>query len=135
VGSQAARHKEKQMNVNGNRNSASAVLEHEGPRMLFIKKSQIPIGVSRGRVSFLSEMPFWSELLDILKNGLSPAEAIEIDLTATRTAEGKEISSMSLLSAIRHQFQKTELSKKYSLILRGDNTRLFITDHATAAHA
>ena len=120
--------------ANGNRNSHSATLELEGPKLLFIKKTEIPEGVARGRVSFLSKMPFWLETLFVLSKGLSPAEAIEIDLQPVITPDGKEVSATTLLSAIRHQFQKLGLSEQYSLILRGAN-RLFITDHSTAAHA
>jgi hypothetical protein len=109
-------------------------IEAEGPKMLFIKKSQIPEGTKRGRVSFLNQLPFWSELTEILHKGLSPSEAIEIDLAPLKTVEGKEIPPKTLLSAIRHQFVKSGLSKQYSLILREAN-RLFITDHETAATA
>ena len=115
-------------------NGATSTLELEGPKLLFIKKTEIPAGVSRGRVSFLSRMPFWVETLFVLSKGLSPSEAIEIDLQPVITPEGKEVSATTLLSAIRHQFQKLGLSEQYSLILRGAN-RLFITDHETAVHA
>lgn len=113
----------------------SAVLELEGPKMLFVKKSEIPQGSKRGRTSFLNRMPFWTELVFILAKGLSPSEAIEIDLTPTVTQDGEPIPSNKLLSAIRHQFQKVGLSERYSLILRDENRRLFITDHDTAAVA
>ncbi len=73
---------------------------------MFIKKSEIPEGVSRGRVSFLNKMPFWVETLFVLSKGLSPAEAIEIDLQPVTTPECNEVSATTLLSAIRHQFQK-----------------------------
>jgi hypothetical protein len=117
-----------------NGNSKTAILAAEGPKMLFIKKSEIPEGTKRGRVSFLNQLPFWNELTSILHHGLSPAEAIEIDLAPVKTPEGKEIPPKTLLSAIRHQFVKSGLSKQYSLILREAN-RLFITDNDTAAMA
>ena len=110
------------------------LVQEQGPKLLFIKKSEIPEGISRGRVSLLSRLPFWNELVDVLARGLAPSEAVEIELSPVKTAEGKLVSPTTLLSAIRHQFQKSGLTKKYSLVLRGAN-RLFIVDHATASHA
>ena len=119
--------------MKSNRNSA--VLETPESKLLFIKKTEIPEGTKRGRVSFLSNMPFWSELVYILAKGLSPSEAIEVDIAPTMTPDGQKIPTSKLVSAIRHQFQKIGLSERYSLILRDENRRLFITDHDTAAAA
>ena len=106
-----------------------------GPQVTFIKKSEIPESTPRGRIGFLAMLPFWVELQQVLKAGLAPSEAIEVSLIPIETRTGKKISSASLLSAIRHQFQKLGLSDQYSLLVRNNNTRLFITDHVAAALA
>lgn len=113
----------------------TAVLEAPESKLLFIKKTEIPEGTKRGRTSFLNQMPFWAELVFILAKGLSPSEAIEVDIAPTMTSDGEKIPTSKLISAIRHQFQKVGLSQHYSLILRDENRRLFITDHDTAAAA
>jgi hypothetical protein len=114
----------------GNGNGTFA---HVEPQVMLVKKSEIPECAPRGRISFLTKFPFWSDVLEVLENGLAPAQAVEIALVPITTETGKKISPVTLLSAIQHQFQKMGLSKRYSLLIRNNRSRLFITDNATAA--
>jgi hypothetical protein len=112
-----------------------ATSKNTGPRVSFVKKAEIPQEGIRGRRGFLDTMPFWKQIVEGLQKGLTPAEAIEVELNPVTTVEGKRITPEKLLAATRHQFRKAGFSKRYSMLVRGDKSRLFIVDHATAAIA
>jgi hypothetical protein len=102
-------------------------------QMKTVAITEVPHASPRGRVGFIESSPFWTELKARLTAGLSPMEAVEIELNPIAKPEGGIISSDQELAALRHEFQKSGLSKQFSLIVRGESChRLFVVSHESA---
>lgn len=93
----------------------------------------IPKDAGRGRLGFIASSMFWLDLTVRLDQGLAPMEAVEIELNPTKNAMGKTVNSDQELAAIRHEFRKSGYSKKYSLLVRGKPSHLFVVSHETAS--
>lgn len=104
-----------------------------GPEMKIIARDAMPSMARRGREAFIISLPFWTDLVDTLSRGLTPAQAIEIDLKPVKDSAGKHITEEQLEQKIRYQFHKTGLSEKFSILSPKGSKQLFIVDHETAA--
>ncbi len=107
----------------------------QGPQVRIIPKSAMPPALGRGRHSeaMIITMPFWQDLVNKLKNGLNPAEAIEVNLGDSFKIGDKEIPKKKLAARIRYQFVKEKFNKKFTLLVPGTGNSLFVVDNETAA--
>jgi hypothetical protein len=108
--------------------------ERTQPTVKVISKSLIPGGGYRGRKALVTSLPFWNQMVDRLKSGLGPQEAIEIELAPVKDEAGKTIPPQKLVTRIQYQFHKQNFSKKHSLLVRGKDSQitLYVVDHQTA---
>lgn len=103
------------------------------PSIAVISRSQVPRTHLRGRVAFVSQLPFWLELTERLRQGLGRGEALDITLAPTKKPDGEIVQPDQLISQIRHQFHKRGFSKKYSLASDLESKHLYVVDHETSA--
>lgn len=109
--------------------------QQTGPIVRKVSRNEIPIGKARGREAFILALPFWNQLVAQLDKGLTPSEAIEIDLKPVADASGKSVDPENLVTRIRHQFRKNGYSDRFSLLAPKGSNRLFVVDHKQTAAA
>ena len=103
----------------------------QGPGIKIVSRASLPkMGRGHGTEAQILSTQMWKDLVVKLEEGLGPQEAVEIDYSKPlQNRRGDPVPAKRFAARLRYQLQKKKYSKKYSLIVPGKSTSMYIVDY------